>query len=97
MAGTTDGEPPDTWAMCNQAKGHKGFIVCGFPATFENRESEAPMAFPAQKLPLAKIGYLMRISPRGQTANLAKATDERMAWATCALMGIEELPERQKS
>ena len=48
-AWTTDGRPPDTprvRALWSQAKDHRGLIVCGFPATFEAPETEAPLAFP---------------------------------------------------
>ena len=49
IAWTTDGHPPDTpraRALWNQAKDHRGFIACGFPATFEHPEFAAPLAFP---------------------------------------------------
>ena len=48
-AWTTDGKPPETQkarALWGNARDHRGFVVCGFPATCEDPASEAALAFP---------------------------------------------------
>ena len=48
-AWTTDGRPPVTpkaRALWGNARDHRGFVVCGFPATCEDPASEAALAFP---------------------------------------------------
>ena len=43
------------------------------------------------------IGHLLRIIPPEMTATLTRATDESLARATCALMGVEEVPDLQRN
>ena len=46
---TTDGKPPETEnarTLWDNAQDHRGFVVCGFPATCENPAAEATLAFP---------------------------------------------------
>ena len=38
----------------------------------------------------------MRVIPPEQTATVATEIDEQLVAATCALMGIEDLPEPQR-
>jgi hypothetical protein len=48
-AWTTYGKPPETQkaqALWGNARDHRGFVVCGFPATCEDPASEAALAFP---------------------------------------------------
>ena len=48
-AWATDGKPPETQkarALWGNARDHRGFVVCGFPATCEDPASEAALAFP---------------------------------------------------
>ena len=48
-AWTIDGNPPETQlarTLWDNAGGHRGFIVCGFPATCEDPAAEAALAFP---------------------------------------------------
>ena len=48
-AWTTDGKPretPKARALWGNARDHRGFVVCGFPATCEDPASEAALAFP---------------------------------------------------
>ena len=45
----SDGEIPETPITRNlwsQAKDHRGFIVCGFPATYDDPTKEANIAYP---------------------------------------------------
>jgi hypothetical protein len=37
---------PITRDLWNQAKDHRGFIVCGFPATHDDPAKEANIAYP---------------------------------------------------
>ena len=39
-------ETPITRDLWNQAKDHRGFIVCGFPATYDDPAKEASIAYP---------------------------------------------------
>ena len=48
-AWTTDGKPPESQqarTLWENAKDHRGFVVCGFPATCEDPAAEAALAFP---------------------------------------------------
>ena len=48
-AWVSNGEIPDapiTRNFWNQAKDHRGFIVCGFPATYDDPAKEANTAYP---------------------------------------------------
>ena len=39
-------ETPITRDLWNQAKDHRGFIVCGFPAAYDDPAEEASIAYP---------------------------------------------------
>ena len=48
-AWVNNGEIPETRItrnLWNQAKDHRGFIVCGFPATYDDPAKEASIAYP---------------------------------------------------
>ena len=48
-AWATDGRPPTTQkarTLWENARDHRGFVVCGFPATCEDPAAEAALAFP---------------------------------------------------
>ena len=49
IAFTSDGSQPDqetSKKLWENATDHSGFIVCGFPSTYEDQTAESPVAFP---------------------------------------------------
>ena len=137
-------KPPDTQkarALWGNARDHRGFVVCGFPATCEDPAAEATLAFPigdpnyveafletrkkateeltrrivhlatmaSASTPAVQsfccllrscisqtVGHLLRITPPSQVGNMATHLDQCVANATCALVGVEDIPHVQK-
>ena len=57
IAFTSDGSPPTqetTKELWENSKDHRGFIVCGFPSTYEDQAAEAPVAFPHRRRSLRR-------------------------------------------